>query len=256
MSHLRVFAVTAHPDDIEFSMAGTLLLLQNAGCEIHYMNIANGSCGSVDLDAQTIAATRLKEAKNSAAMLDAKFHPPLVRDFEVFYNKDLLAKGGAIMRVANPDILLIQSPQDYLEDHMNSCRLALTASFCRGMRNFPVNPPLPPVLGDVTVYHAQPHGNSDPLNHAVRPDFFVNIESTIEGKTKMLAEHKSQKEWLDRSQGMNAYLETMKDLSREMGELSGECKFAEGWRKHNHLGYCPADADPLRDVLEKFVISP
>ena len=43
----RVFAIAAHPDDIEFVMAGTMMLLDDAGYELHYMNIANGSCGSV-----------------------------------------------------------------------------------------------------------------------------------------------------------------------------------------------------------------
>ncbi len=249
-----VFAVAAHPDDIEFSMAGTLSLLKKAGCELHYMNIANGSCGSADLDAQTIAKIRLAEAKNSARRLGATFYGPLVPDFQIFYEKELLGKIASIMREVKPDILLLHSPQDYLEDHMNACRLALTAAFCRGMRNFPVDPPRPPVSGDVTVYHAQPHGNRDQLNQAVVPDFFIDIDSTIEEKTVMLAEHGSQKDWLDRSQGMDAYLDTMKDLSREMGELSGRCKFAEGWRKHSHLGYCRTDADPLRDLLKKFVV--
>src|SRR6478736_4621779 len=41
------FAVAAHPDDIEFYMAGTLLLLKQAGFEIHYMTLSNGSCGSL-----------------------------------------------------------------------------------------------------------------------------------------------------------------------------------------------------------------
>ncbi len=248
-----VFAIAAHPDDIEFTMAVTLSLLQKSGCELHYMNIANGSCGSADLDAQTIAKIRLAEAKNSASRLGATFHHPLVPDFQIFYEKQLLEKIGSIMREIKPDILLIHSPQDYLEDHMNACRLALTAAFCRGMRNFPVYPPCPPVSDDVVVYHAQPHGNRDQLNQAVVPDFFINIDSVIDGKTAMLAEHGSQKEWLDRSQGMDAYLDTMKELSREMGQLSGKCKFAEGWRRHSHLGYCDADADPLGDLLKKFV---
>lgn len=45
----RAFAVAAHPDDAEFTMAGTLLLLKDAGYEIHLMHIANGSCGSLEL---------------------------------------------------------------------------------------------------------------------------------------------------------------------------------------------------------------
>ena len=39
-------AVFAHPDDIELTAAGTLVRLQRAGYRIHYMTVANGSCGS------------------------------------------------------------------------------------------------------------------------------------------------------------------------------------------------------------------
>jgi len=65
----RVFAVAAHADDIEFGMAGTLILLAQAGCEIHYLNLANGSCGSATHSAEAIAAIRLNEARQAA--LDA-----------------------------------------------------------------------------------------------------------------------------------------------------------------------------------------
>ena len=46
MSDKRAFAVAAHPDDIEFFMAGTLMRLGEAGYELHYMNVADGSCGT------------------------------------------------------------------------------------------------------------------------------------------------------------------------------------------------------------------
>ena len=251
---LRVFAIAAHADDIEFNMAGTLILLRRAGCEVHYMNIANGSCGSAEYDAETIAALRLQEAKNAAGRIGAVLHPPLVPDIEIFYEKGLLAKVGSIMRMVAPNILLVPSPQDYMEDHMIACRLAVTAAFCRGMRNFPVDPPRAPVEGDVAVYHAQPHGNRDPLNHLVRPDFFIDIGSAIEEKSSMLAEHKSQKEWLDRSQGIDAYLNTMRNFAGEMGTMATRCEFAEGWRRHNPLGLCAADADPLSDLLREYVL--
>ncbi len=207
--HCRVFAVAAHPDDIEFEMGGTLFLLKQAGCEIHYMNIANGSCGSAEYDAQKIVAIRLDEAQNACRRLGAVFHPPLVPDLEIFYEKGLLARISSIMREVTPNILLVPSPQDYMEDHMNASRLAVTAVFCRGIPNFPVNPPRPPVMNEVTVYHAQPYGNRDQLNHPIRPDFLVNIAAVIEEKTAMLAEHKSQRDWLDYSQGVGAYLEAM-----------------------------------------------
>ena len=251
---LRVFAIAAHPDDIEFCMAGTLILLAGKGCEIHYMNIANGSCGSAEHDAEAIAAMRLQEAINAANRIGAAFYPPLVSDIEIFYERGLLAKIGSIMRMVAPDILLVPSPQDYMEDHVNACRLAVTAAFCRGMRNFPVDPPREPVDRDVSVYHAQPYGNRDSLNRPIRPDFFIDITSAIKKKASLLAEHKSQKEWLDRSQGLNAYLTTMKDFAREMGALSSRCEYAEGWRRHNPLGLCVPDADPLEELLQEYVV--
>ena len=251
----KVFAIAAHADDIEFRMAGTLILLAKAGCEIHYMNIANGSCGSAEYDAETISAIRLEEAKNAAKKINAVFHSPLVNDIEIFYEKNLLAKVSAVMRSVAPDILLVDGPMDYMEDHTISSRLAVTAAFTRGMTNFPVDPPVEPVTNQVTVYHAQPHGNRDLLNRLVIPDFFINIDSVIEEKTLMLNEHKSQKKWLEQSQGFDAYLNTMKKFSGEMGALSKKCEFAEGWRYHNPLGLCDADANPLKDILQEYIIS-
>jgi N-acetylglucosamine malate deacetylase 1 len=38
----NVLAIVAHPDDVEFVMAGTLLLLADLGWQVHYMTVANG----------------------------------------------------------------------------------------------------------------------------------------------------------------------------------------------------------------------
>ena len=248
----RVMAIAAHPDDIEFGMSGTMFLLAKAGCEIHYMNIANGSCGTAEFDEEIIVSMRLKEAKNAAQHLGAIFHYPLVPDLEIYYTRDILMKLASIYRKVAPDILLVPSPDDYMEDHMNACRLAVSAAFVRGMRNFKVDPPAEPVSNEVAIYHAQPHGNRNGLNKIVYPDFFINITDVIEEKTAMLAEHKSQKNWLDVSQGFNAYLNTMKGHASEMGDLSKKFKFAEGWRPHNPLGFSTTNANPLEDVLKEY----
>ena len=63
----RAFVAAAHPDDIEFFMSGTLMRLAAVGYELHYMNVADGCCGSMQHDAETIAAIRLEEARNAAA---------------------------------------------------------------------------------------------------------------------------------------------------------------------------------------------
>jgi LmbE family N-acetylglucosaminyl deacetylase len=245
----RVFAIAAHPDDIEFLMAGTLILLRDAGWEAHYMNLANGSCGTSTLAAEEIVRIRGDEARNAAASIGAVFHEPVAADIEIFYEKPLLAKVAAVIREVAPDILLTHSPADYMEDHQNAARLAATAAFVRGMRNFPTDPPRGPVSGEVAVYHAQPHGNCDALGRPVRPGLFVDIRGVLGRKREMLAHHESQKAWLDETQGLDSYLAAMEEAARAVGEMSGRFEYAEGWRRRSHLGFCAEDADPLGDAL-------
>lgn len=249
----RAFAVGAHPDDIEFVMAGTLLHLAAAGYELHYITIANGCCGSTAWDAAETARIRRGEAEQAAASLGARFHPSLTDDLAIFYDRSTLARLAAVIRDVAPEILLVHSPVDYMEDHTNACRLAVTAAFARGMPNFSTDPSRPPVDQPVTIYHAQPHGNRDPLGQPVCPSLFVDVSSQLDRKAAALACHASQKQWLDSSQGIDSYIETMKALNREVGQMSGRFEFAEGWRKHLHLGFCAESADPLREALGELV---
>ena len=254
MSKSVAFAVAAHPDDIEFMMAGTLLLLGQAGYELHMMNLCNGSCGTALQDHDAIIARRTEEARQAAAMMGAVFHAPLVDDLDLFYERPTLNRMVSVMRDVKPAILLLSSPQDYMEDHMNACRVAVTAAFCRGMRNYPADPPCPPIATDVTLYHALPWGLRDSLRRIVRAGQYVDIASVLLVKRAALACHKSQKEWLDASQGLDSYLTTMEEMSREVGRTSGRFTYAEGWRRHLHLGFCAEHADPLSDALGDNVI--
>ena len=74
-----VFAIGCHPDDIEFTMAGTLLLLKDRGCEIHYMTIANGSWGSETIRREELIRTRRDEARSAAELIGARYHESLLR---------------------------------------------------------------------------------------------------------------------------------------------------------------------------------
>ena len=244
-------AVAAHPDDIEFYMAGTLLLLKAAGWEIHYLNLSSGNCGSTVMSAAKTRAKRRGEAKRAAKILGAHWHPPMCDDLEVLYDLKTLRRLAAIVRDAKPAIVLTHSPQDYMEDHMNTCRLAVTAAFSRGMPNFGTTPPHRAIGGDVTVYHAMPHGLRDGLRRRIVPGSFVNTTSVHAAKRQALAAHASQKAWLDASQGMDSYLLAMDEMSLAVGKLSRRFQHAEGWRRHLHLGFSSTDADPLPETLGK-----
>lgn len=249
MPQKNAIAIGAHPDDIEFYMAGTLLLLKKAGYEIHYLNVASGSCGSTEYNSATARSIRNTEARSAAKILGAHFHNSLTDDLEILYRLDLLRKLAAIIREVKPSVVLTHPPQDYMEDHTNTCRLAVTAAFARGMPNFKTSPSRQTADYETTVYHSMPHGLRDGLRRRVIAGAYVNTSSVHKTKRDALAAHKSQQNWLDVSQGLNSYLLAMEDMSLEVSRMSKKFQHAEGWRRHLHFGFCGADADPLRDAL-------
>jgi len=248
-SKLVAFAIGAHPDDIEFMMAGTLLLLKAAGAEIHMWNLANGNCGTAEYTSDEITLLRAQEARDSAAVAGASVYPPLVDDLDLFYDAPTLAKVAARVRDIKPNIILLPSPQDYMEDHQNACRLGVSAAFVRGMRNFPTDPPLPVWEGDTVLYHALPYGLRDALRGLIVSGQYVDVSSVLKTKCEMLSQHRTQKEWLDASQGIDAYLTAMEEMCGQVGAMSGCFDYAEGWRRHSHLGFGPEGWDPMSEAL-------
>ena len=247
-------AIAAHPDDIEFMMAGTLLLLKKAGYEIHYMTISDGNCGSMKWDAETTAKTRVNESKEAARILGAEYHEPIGKDFEIFYDKPTLQKLTAVIRSVAPEVILTHSPSDYMEDHMITCRLTVTAAFVRGIPNYKAGNSIPTNV-DCTIYHALPHGLRDPLRREVIPGIFIDVGSVIDTKLQALSAHKSQHEWLDSSQKMNSYLQYLEDIARLVGQKSERFEFAEGWRRHLHYGFGSEDADPLQNLGDAYLLN-
>lgn len=248
-------AIAAHPDDIEFMMAGTLLLLKERGYEIHYINLASGNLGTAEYDTETIKRMRLEEAQRAAEILGAHFHPPFCNDLEIFYDEKTLRRLTATIREVKPEIVLTHSPSDYMEDHTNTCRLAVSACFARGMVNFHSMPALEAISGDCTIYHALPHTLRDPLRRRITPGAFVNTAAVQDKKLAALEAHQSQQQWLDVSQKLNSYLQAMVDASLEVGRMSEKFLHAEGWRRHLHYGFCGRDDDPLQVLGSDYLIN-
>jgi N-acetylglucosamine malate deacetylase 1 len=247
--HSVALAVAAHPDDIEFVMAGTLLLLADNGWRIHYLNLSSGNLGSTRMNPAQTARVRRREAAGAAKSLGAVWHPPFCRDVEILYDVPTLQRLSAVIRDVAPRVILTHSPQDYMEDHMTTSRLTVTAAFVRGFSNFRSTPVRKAIRSPVTVYHASPHGLRDQLRRRIIPGAFVDTTAVHERKRAALACHASQREFLDVTQAMDSYLKAMDDFSRELGKLSGSFGYAEGWRRHSHLGFCEEEDDPLREAL-------
>ncbi len=244
-----VLAIAAHPDDIEFVMAGTLLLLGEAGWTLHYLNLSSGNLGSMRRSPAQTARVRRREARAAAKVLGAAWHPPITNDLEILYTPALLRRLAATVRDVSPRVILTHSPQDYMEDHMTASRLAVTAAFARAIPGYRSAPAKRPTPQPVTIYHASPHGLRDQLRRLLVPGAFVDTSAVHARKREALACHASQQDFLDVTQRMNSYLQTMDDLSAALGKMSGRFRHAEGWRRHMHYGFCEEGDDPLRDAL-------
>lgn len=250
-----VLAIAAHPDDIEFCMAGTLLRLIEKGWEAHYFNVANGCCGSTSMDPEQCAAVRLGEAQRAAQLVPAHFYAPIRNDLEVFYDRETHREVAEVVRRARPSIILTHALQDYMEDHQNAARLAVGGAFVRAVPNFPC--PAPTYDAPVAIYHAQPHGNRDPYGRVVVPTHFVDTNGCIDRKCELLSCHESQAKWLDETQGMGSYVDTMVELGAEVGRMSQRFEKAEGWRRHLHLGFAEEDFDPLvSELTDEILVVP
>jgi LmbE family N-acetylglucosaminyl deacetylase len=246
-----VFAVGAHPDDVEFNMGGTLALLTRAGFEPHMMNVSRSNLDSNELTEPEIVLIRRQEAERSAAVLGAVYHPPIADDLMILYDDHLLRQMTGIIREIRPTIVLLPSLNDYMEDHTNTARLVVTACFSRAMRHYRSDPPRAPTAQDVYLYHAQPHLNRDGMRNLVVPSLFVNVTGVSDTKLRMLGCHESQRQWLDETQGLDNYLESMRQSSAEVAQLSRQpdWAYAEGFRQHSHVGFSARDRDLLAEVL-------
>ena len=89
------------------------------------------------------------------------------------------------------------------------------------------------------------------MRQLVVPSLFVNVTGEMDTKLKMLGCHESQRQWLDETQGLDDYLESMKTSGAEVAQMADQpgWQYAEGFRQHSHVGFSATDGDPLSEVL-------
>lgn len=231
----RALAFMAHPDDAEFTCAGTLALLHQRGWEIDIATMTPGDCGSETLEPEQISQIRRIEAANAAALLHGTFHCLECQDGFIAYDRPTILKAIGLVRKIRPTVLFALGPSDYLIDHEIASALVRNAAFFAGVPNVKTEPfaPFRPVP---YLYYVDPLEGKDLFGRPVEPSLFVDISDVIDIKSQMLACHASQRDWLLQQHGIDEYLEAMKALSRLRGGAIGVA-FAEGFRQHLGHGY-------------------
>ncbi len=233
----------AHPDDAEILCVGTLARLKQAGYEIHMCTMTPGDCGTVDRTRWDISSIRSQEGKAAASIIGATFHCLDERDSFVVYDKPTIRKALDLFRVVAPTLVFTHAPRDYMIDHEQTSLLARIASF---MHAAPNACELPLVKGSAVphLYYCDPIEALDPFGNLVTPTTFVDISDVMETKSKMLAAHASQREWLRAHHGMDEYLEAMKRHGEMRGKQLGT-KYAEAFVQHRGHAY------PRNDLLKE-----
>ncbi len=240
----HILSIHAHPDDAEILAGGTLALLASGGHKITIVTMTPGDCGSAELSAEEISSIRRKEAEHAAEVIGADYICAEFRDYVIFSDDSARRRVIEILRCVKPDLILTASPVDYMVDHEVTSQLVRDACFGAPLKNYVTQSP---ALASIPhLYFMDPIGGVGRDGLPILPDFVVNVESVFEEKKMMLARHRSQREWLLKHHGIDDYIDTMKQWTRECGRRAG-VELGEGFRLYRGHPY------PQTPLLEELL---
>lgn len=234
----RAMVIAAHPDDIEFGSAGTVIRWTRAGTEVCYVMVTSGDVGiaNPDLTREQVREIREPEQREAARIAGVKevvfLREP---DGEVVNTLELRKKLVREIRRFRPDVLICQDPtvlfasDGYINhpDHRAVGMAALDAVFPAAGQ--------PHVFEDLAQEGLTAHKTKRVYVTAWRPEdvnLYVNITETIEQKIESLFAHKSQMDEM-MGQRKDTTLETIAGWLRRGAAERGKGKemdYAESFR--------------------------
>ena len=225
----RAISIHAHPDDQEFTIAGTLARWAGAGCEIVSVVITGGDAGSNDPKhgadyKPTLARIREREQKSANKVLGIKESIFLgYPDGELEPTLALRKQLTQLIRQHKPDVVVIGDPQGvfygngYINhpDHRAAAQAALYAVFPSAETRL--------IFTDLLEAGYEPHKVRRVYVHgAEKPDTWVDITETMDVKLEALRKHVSQLgEWDPEK--------TLREWAEEEGREKG-FKYAEAYK--------------------------
>lgn len=193
-------AIVAHPDDIEFSCAGTLARWARAGARISYVLCTSGDVGIDDPGMTRARATEIREAEQrDAAKIAGAQEVIFLREPDGMLQATLELRKRLVREIRRfrPEVIICGDPtivwagNDYINhpDHRAAAMAALDATFpAAGQPNL-----FEEIAGEGFQAHKPRKVYVTSWGGA---DTFVSIDDTIEIKISALRAHKSQmKDW-------------------------------------------------------------
>lgn len=195
----RVLVVVAHPDDIDFGIAGTAATLTAAGTHVAYRIATSGEAGGPDdmdrAELKTLRETEQRAAGAEVGVTDIEFLG--MPDGHLEYNVALRKEVSRAIRSVKPDVLISQSPQRRWDsvfashpDHLAVGQATIAAAYPDSR-----NPHFCPELLDEGY---EPHTVPEIWVGGVAPaDVFIDISASFDAKVRALSCHSSQIGFID-----------------------------------------------------------
>lgn len=183
--------VVAHPDDSEFSSAGTVARLKDAGRKVILIQVTSGDKGSPDVNAVSAELAKLREsemteAANRLGMDEVVFLR--CEDGSLMPDLDLREKIVRMIRTYKPDVLITHDPfRPYaLHPDHRAVGLASTDAVYPTARD-------PLYFPDHLKEGLEPHKTAEIwFFGAEQPDKLIDITDTFDRKMHALRAHESQ----------------------------------------------------------------
>ena len=191
LSFERYMLVVAHPDDAEFSSAGTIARLTNAGKEVTIVQVTSGNKGTPDADLHpdTLAERREAEELEAARRLKVA-HVEFLRAMDGELTPDLALRERIVRQIRRhkPDVVISHDPYRPYALHPDHRAVGFAA----------MDSVYPTARDPQYFYHhlaegLEPHKTAEILFfNAEHPDLYVDITDVFDRKVDSLKAHVSQ----------------------------------------------------------------
>jgi len=180
---LDTIAFGVHPDDVELSCAGVLLVEKNNGKKTGIIDLTGGELGT-----RGTIETRASEAAAAAKILGVEVRENLGMADGFFQNDEAhQRKVITALRTYQPEIVLCNAPSDRHPDHGRSARLVEDAAFLSGLMKIETS------HNSLTQLPWRPkyvlHYIQDRF---LQPNFVIDITNVFEQKIEAIKAYKTQ----------------------------------------------------------------
>lgn len=226
---LRILALGAHADDLEFLCAGTLARWSQLGHQVVMATATWCKFGSYELSLEECSRVRHAEAAESAGLIGAEYRALMFPDDGVNpYDEAQQRQVVELIRRTRPNVIVTHTPTDYHTDHCNVSELVKWTGPILGIPQYET--------GSEALDYTPALYFMDTINgRYFEPTDYVDVSQTIQTKLKMMSCFRSQLGFLKRYFDFDV-LEHIETSARYRGIQAG-VRHAEAFQRYGGAGW-------------------